>query len=147
MTTLSTEDDSIVDALADDFDLMSLSQEDRIQRAITAISRYAETGVKYSIRRAAIDYDVPRSTLQDRYNGRLTRVQAHGSQQKLSPAQENILVEWIKVQASLNCHLWLISIYSYILGTPRNPTISCCSNGPCCSHFWSRHRGKLDTQL
>lgn len=98
MSTTNSAPDTAVDALADEFDLMSLSKEARIQRALEAIAHHAERGEEYSIRRAATDYVVPRSTLNDRYNGLRTRAEAHAHQQSLTPSQETILVEWIKAQ-------------------------------------------------
>jgi helix-turn-helix, Psq domain/Tc5 transposase DNA-binding domain len=50
-----------------------------------------------SLRSAAQMYDVPKTTLTARFNGRHTRSEAHAGQQKLTPPQEEILKEWIKV--------------------------------------------------
>ncbi|KZT26593.1 hypothetical protein NEOLEDRAFT_1027515, partial [Neolentinus lepideus HHB14362 ss-1] len=52
-----------------------------------------------SIREAAKGFEVSKSTLSDRYKGKVNRVKAHESQQNLSSAEELILVEWIKVMA------------------------------------------------
>jgi hypothetical protein len=81
-------------------DLASLSQEVRIGLAIDAVRTSGMTSdgrYKLSLRQAAKDYDVPRSTLTGRFNGMLTRKEAHEREQKLQPAQEEVLVEWIKV--------------------------------------------------
>ncbi|KAF8060895.1 hypothetical protein FPV67DRAFT_1423145, partial [Lyophyllum atratum] len=48
------------------------------------------------LRAAAKHFVVSRSALTARYNGRATRAEAHAAQQKLTPAQENVLKEWIK---------------------------------------------------
>ena len=82
-------------------DLMALPTEDRIQLALAAIARCTAEGKVYSINQAAKDYSVARSILQARVKGVPTCTQAHEHQQKLSPAQENVLAEWIKAQVSL----------------------------------------------
>lgn len=92
--------DAVFDKLNDELHL--LAAEQRIERAIVALKLAAERGAKYSINQAAKDYKVPRSTLQGRYHGVPTRSEAHAHQQKLTPAQEVVLVEWIKVQVSSN---------------------------------------------
>ncbi|KAH7929520.1 DDE-domain-containing protein [Leucogyrophana mollusca] len=51
---------------------------------------------KLTLRRAATQYGVSRTTLTARYNGRKTRVDSHAHQQRLTPAQEAVLKEWIK---------------------------------------------------
>ncbi|KAJ7216086.1 hypothetical protein GGX14DRAFT_359283 [Mycena pura] len=50
-----------------------------------------------SQRKAATFYKVPRTTLQDRMNGALTRVAAHAHERRLTDVQEDVLAEWIKV--------------------------------------------------
>jgi hypothetical protein len=44
-------------------------------------------------------YQVPRGTLTDRFNGKLTRKAAHEHEQLLTAAQEEVLVQWIKTMA------------------------------------------------
>jgi hypothetical protein len=51
-----------------------------------------------SIHRAAKDFQVVRSTLASRFQGTLPWKEAHNHQQKLSAAEEKVLVEWIKAQ-------------------------------------------------
>ncbi|KAF8238113.1 hypothetical protein L208DRAFT_1077360, partial [Tricholoma matsutake] len=46
---------------------------------------------------AAQMYDVQKMTLTAQFNGHHTRSEAHAVQQKLTPPQEEILKEWIKV--------------------------------------------------
>ncbi|KAF8233194.1 hypothetical protein L208DRAFT_1072056, partial [Tricholoma matsutake] len=46
---------------------------------------------------AARMYDVQKTTLTAQFNGRHTCSEAHAAQQKLTPPQEEILKEWIKV--------------------------------------------------
>ena len=54
---------------------------------------------KLSIRQAAKDFEVVRSTLATRFQGTaLPRKDAHEHQKKLSAPEEKVLVEWIKAQ-------------------------------------------------
>jgi hypothetical protein len=50
----------------------------------------------YSLREAARDFNVSKTTLTARYGGRKTHVQAAERRLRLPPAQERILVEWAK---------------------------------------------------
>lgn len=50
-----------------------------------------------SERKAAIYYCVSRTTLQHRQQGMLTRTEAHAHERRLTAAQEDVLVEWVKV--------------------------------------------------
>jgi predicted HTH domain antitoxin len=66
-------------------------QEGRILLAIQAIEKQA----KLSIREAARIYDIPRTTLQDRLNGRENRVELRAKSFKLTEIEENSLKEWV----------------------------------------------------
>ena len=80
-------------------DLTDLNQEERIQLAIGEICRSISTSTglpSLSIRRAHRDFDVPKSTLSDRYNGTPTRQESHHHERRLTNAQEDVLVQWIK---------------------------------------------------
>jgi hypothetical protein len=82
-------------------DILAKSYEDRIQLAIEAISMagYKPNGdPQLSIRKAAGAYKISRSTLSNRMNGIRTHAEAHVKQQTLSAAEEEILVDWAKVQ-------------------------------------------------
>ena len=48
-----------------------------------------------SIRKAAIDFNIKRTTLNNRFNGRKSRRESHESLQNLSPAEEGELGRWI----------------------------------------------------
>jgi hypothetical protein len=74
--------------------------ESKIQAALVVVrscGRKLSGAPKYPLRQAAEDFEVPRSTLTDRYNGRLTHRQAAVKQQRLPPVQENLIAEWAKV--------------------------------------------------
>ena len=81
-------------------DLTDLTQAQRMEAALTAL---VASGTKpdgkpnASIRKMAIDYDVPRSTLTDRWNGTPTRTEGHAQELLLTATQEEVLTEWIKV--------------------------------------------------
>ena len=80
-------------------DLTDLNQEKCIQLAIGEIHRSISTSPglpSLSIRRAHCDFDVPKSTLSDRYNGTPTHQESHHHEHRLTNAQEDVLVQWIK---------------------------------------------------
>jgi hypothetical protein len=52
-----------------------------------------QSGVCTSVRAAARVYGVPRSTLQDQIQGAQNHSTAHSNQQRLTPEQENCLVD------------------------------------------------------
>jgi len=54
-----------------------------------------KSGKVSSIRATANKYGIPRSTLQDRIKGKLSKHEARKHQQRLSPEQEEFLVDWI----------------------------------------------------
>ena len=54
-----------------------------------------------SIKTAAKEWGIPRSTLQRRIQGAQSRASIAASRQKLSPTQESHLVQWVQVQAAL----------------------------------------------
>lgn len=53
------------------------------------------SGVYTSLRKAACAHNVPRSTLQDRLQGRQSHATAHQHQQRLTPEQEDFIADWI----------------------------------------------------
>jgi hypothetical protein len=69
--------------------------EDDIQRAL------AEVAKGRSVRKACLDWGVPRGTLQDRINGRVSLKEAHEPYQRLSLVQEQRLTDWVLVQEAL----------------------------------------------
>lgn len=62
-----------------------------IQKEISAL----RNNEYWSIRKAAIAFNVPNTTLQGRISGRTSRSTAHESEQVLSPAEEKTLARWI----------------------------------------------------
>lgn len=67
-----------------------------------------------SIRNTARLYEVPPSTLTDRWNGTPTRKEGHAHEQLLTPAQEEVLVEWIKVMGRRGIPLTATTITDYV---------------------------------
>ena len=53
------------------------------------------SGVFTSVKQAAAAYGLPRSTLRRRLAGVATRSISHQQYQRLSPEQEDFLVQWI----------------------------------------------------
>lgn len=80
---MNTDDDSFED----------MPKEKCIQLAIIAVESKT-----MSERKAAIYYDVPRTTVQNRAKGMLIRMEAHAYRRNLSQPQENMLAEWVKVR-------------------------------------------------
>jgi hypothetical protein len=68
---------------------------DAHELSIQSAIRDLESGVYTSQRAAAKAWGVPRSTLQHRMAGLQPRAIAHQHQQRLSPEQEEFLVDWI----------------------------------------------------
>ena len=69
----------------------SVEQEGRLLLALQAI----ENKEISSIRTAARQFNVPRSTLTDRINGRLFRSERRANSYKLSEIEEDLLLKWI----------------------------------------------------
>jgi hypothetical protein len=84
--------------IVDPLDLEGKTSEERLQLALSAISR---NGLKangrpiYPIREAARAFGVSKTTLTARFNGRKTRIKAHEDERKLSVGCEHALVEWV----------------------------------------------------
>lgn len=70
------------------------NREHDIQLAIEAF----ENGEYASVQAAARAYNVPRSTMQARMQGRTNRRRSHESKQRLTQRQEQLLSEWILEQ-------------------------------------------------
>ena len=70
-------------------------KESRIQQAIAAYARNQKASGNASIRAIAKEFNVPRSTLQDRVDGKSPRNQAHEQLMHLTKAEETELVHWI----------------------------------------------------
>ncbi|KAF8824188.1 hypothetical protein HHX47_DHR8000488 [Lentinula edodes] len=86
------------------------NREERLKLAVTA---YLNSNGKLSVRGVAKAYDISHTTLQRRIEGGVSRAEAHAHEQNLSPAQEGILVEWIKVQGHRGVPLSLASVADY----------------------------------
>ena len=66
-----------------------------VQKALNVIAN------GMSQKKAGLEYGVPRSTLQNRIKGHISREEAHVPQQRLSTVQEERLAKWVLVQESL----------------------------------------------
>jgi len=74
---------------------MARYTEDDISQAILAVTN------GQSVRNAALQWGIPRITLYDRLQGRASRKEAFSDMQRLSPAQEKHLTQWILTQGDL----------------------------------------------
>lgn len=63
-----------------------------------AIDQVVATG---NVKKAAKDWDVPRSTLRDRLKGLDPKFKAHAHRQRLTPVQEAHLADWVVAQRAL----------------------------------------------
>jgi len=81
-------------------DLNDYSLEERIDLAILAIHQGSTSPSGqhiFGIRQAARVYDIARETLRKRFNGTTrSRVESHIHQRALTPAEEEVLVTWVK---------------------------------------------------
>jgi hypothetical protein len=80
----------------------SYTEED-VTNALNALVN----GEYKSIRRAALVFQIPYSTLQDRFQNRKTRKESHVSQQILTPIKESTLESWIYRTAKLGTSITL----------------------------------------
>ena len=69
--------------------------ENEINQALESIAN------SQSIRKASVEWGIPRATLYNCIQGTQSRAIVSSTQQKLSPMQESNLVEWIQVQTAL----------------------------------------------
>jgi hypothetical protein len=73
-----------------------MAQESRIQQALAAL----EAGDVPNVTQAANAFQVPRTTLRDRFKGKPTRAAAHQNQQRFSPAEEASIARAVHQMAS-----------------------------------------------
>jgi hypothetical protein len=98
--------------------------EEKIRAALVAVvaSGLNQQGQPcLSLRSAAAQFDVSRSKLTAWYNGRKTRVAANVGRQRLSPAQETVLSDWIRAVGRCGIPMSLPAVAQHastILGEP-----------------------------
>jgi len=80
----------------------SYTEED-VTNALNALVN----GEYKSVRRAALVFQIPASTLRDRLRKRKSRNESHVSQQILTPIEESILENWIYRTAKLGAPITL----------------------------------------
>ena len=69
--------------------------EDDVQMALKEVAEGK------SVRRAGLDWGVPRSILQNRVYSHTSQIEAQGPYQRLSLVQEQQLTDWVLVQEAL----------------------------------------------
>jgi 4-hydroxybenzoate polyprenyltransferase len=86
-----------------------------------------------SVRKAQLDWGVPRSTLQNRTYGHVSRKEAQEPYQRLSIVQENKLAEWVLTQESIGSNpthaqvralqgeFWILERMQNLLGSAGCP--------------------------
>lgn len=100
------------------------SRESLLQKALTAVK---ESGLdnhgnpKYSLRTAAKDFGVPRSTLTGRWHGAKPKKDAHDHQKHFTPEQEDILVDWIRTLGRRGVPMTLSSLRDFASGALGKP--------------------------
>ena len=82
---------------------MPLYTEEDVTNALNALVN----GEYKSIRRAALVFQIPYSTLQDWFQNRKTRKESHVSQQILTPIEETTFENWIYRAAKLGAPITL----------------------------------------
>ena len=82
---------------------MPLYTEEDVTNALNALVN----GEYQSIRKAAIAFQIPSSTLHDRRKRSKSRTESHVSQQLLSPIEETTLENWIHRTAKLGAPITL----------------------------------------
>jgi hypothetical protein len=78
-----------------------------------------------SVRRAGLDWGVPRTTLQERIDGRVSQREAQAPSQRLSTVQEQRLTDWVLVQEALGLsptHTQVRSFAGRILAARQDAT-------------------------
>ena len=91
---------------------LEVDLEDRIQLAIQAL----QDGSVLSQRQAALLFDVPRTTLQARFNGRRPAKEAQQSQQRLSVQEEDSIKRCITVMTSWGWPVTIRYLKSLVIG-------------------------------
>jgi hypothetical protein len=82
---------------------MPLYTEEHVTNALNALVN----GEYKSIRRAALVFQIPYTTLQNRFRNRKLRKESHVSQQVLTPIEESTLENWIYCAAKLGAPITL----------------------------------------
>ena len=88
--------------------------EDDIEQAIQSIANGD------SLRKAALEWGIPRTTLQGRLHGSESREEAFAGQQWLSRVQEMHLAQWILTQSALGLpptHVQIKQFAQHVLAT------------------------------
>ena len=96
-----------------------LPHEERIQFAIEAL----RSGQIRGIRKAADAFDIPKSTLHERVKGGGTREHAQVRNRKLSPTEEEALIQWIQSMDDLSPMIGYIRQMADLLVRERTSSV------------------------
>lgn len=115
--TLPSADPPVPELIPDGPDPSQLALPQRMEHALAALiasGTKPDGNPNLSIRRAAQQFCVPRTTLTSRWNGTRTRKEAHEHQRLLTVAQEEILTDWIKVMGRRGIPMTATIIADYV---------------------------------
>ncbi len=105
----------------------SCTSAEKQQRLLLALEAIHEGGFGpdgeplYGFRQASRDFDVPFSTLQGRYNGRKSKTEAHEHQRHFSTAEEQVMVDWIKLLGRRGIPMTLTVLREFAEGILGHP--------------------------
>jgi hypothetical protein len=94
---LPSAEPPLPELITDISDLPRVEQMERAYAALVAAGTNPDGRPNISIRSVARQFEVPHSTLSDRWNGTPTRKEGHEHELVLTVAQEEVLTEWVKV--------------------------------------------------
>lgn len=100
------------------------SRESLLRKALAAVTASGldnHGNPKYSLRTAAKDFGVPRSTLTGRWHGAKPKKEAHDHQKHFTPEQESILVDWIRTLGRRGVPMTLSSLRDFASGALGKP--------------------------
>ena len=98
-------------------DISDLSQAQRMERAFAALvaaGTRPDGKPNISIRSIVRQFEVPHSTLSDRWNGTPTRKEGHEHELLLTAAQEEVFTEWVKVMGRQGIPMMATTITDHV---------------------------------
>jgi hypothetical protein len=121
--------------LVDDLTLLTQAEHMKLALAVLiASSTKLDGNPKLSIWKTAAEYDIPCNTLTDCWNGTPTCYEGHAHELLLTPAQEEMFVDWIKVMGH-----WGIPFTATVIADYVADIISCDVSDSWVRCFKSRH--------
>ncbi len=100
------------------------SREGLLRKALAAVAASeldSRGNPKYSLRAAAKDFGIPRSTLTGRWHGAKSKKEAHVHQMHFTPEEESILIDWIRTLGHRGVPMTLSSLRDFASGALGKP--------------------------